>query len=257
MTSQVSIGRQMNKELNVFSNEKLMKIIRDMMYDHSTLYLKVDVKLEEDPTIDDDFTHVLHYKFNIINYERADCGPRENRNISFSYHDLEEPDTKYYGIKSGTHFFDDPQLLHSESDIYKMLLLKKYALLSFIYEYRHNLKLSKKSSDKILDQLQNVESHLFFKFFKNVSDEINNPKEKGFKEFLYSFLGKSINSIQYSCYYTTWHYDLSKKVKVEPKTEPETEPKTEPETETIELSEELEETKPKTKPKTKPLLLRS
>ena len=227
MASQVSIGRQMNKELKVFSNEKLMKIIRDMMYDHSTLYLKVDVKLEEDPTIDDDFTHVLHYNFNIIGYERADCGPRETRNISFSYYDLEDPDTKFY--ETGSYFFDDPQLMNSHSDTYKKLLLKKYALLSFIYEYRHNLKFSKKSSDKILDQLQNVESYLFFKFFKNVSEEINESKD--FKEFLYSFLGKSINSIQYSSYYTTWNYGLSKEVKVEPKPEPEPE-------EPIELSEE-------------------
>ena len=223
MADQASVGRQMNKELNVFSNEKLMKIIRDMMYDHSILYLKVDVKLEEDPTIDDDFTHVLHYKFNIIGYERADCGPRETRNISFSYHDLKDPDTKYYDSEGGSYFFDDPQLIHSHSDTYKMFLLKKYALLSFIYEYRHDIKLNEKSSDKILNQLQNVESHLFFKFFKNVDEEINEPKNKDFKEFLYSFLGKSINSIQYSSYYTTWDYDLSKEVKVEPTLEPKSE----------------------------------
>ena len=212
MSSQVYIGRQINNELKVFSNEKLMKIIRDMMYHHSTLYLKVDVKLEEDPTIDDEFTHVLHYNFNIIGYERADCGPLETRNISFSYHDLKDPNTKFYDIKGGYHFFDDPQLMNSQSDTYKKLLIKKYALLSFIYEYRHNLKFSKKSSDNILDQLKNVESHLFFKFFKNVK--------------------KEINSIQYSSYYTTWNYGLFKEVKVEPKSEPETEAD-----ELIELSE--------------------
>ena len=232
MASQVSIGRQMNEDLKVFSNEKLMKIIRDMMYDHSTLYLKVDVKLEEDPCIDDDFTHVLHYNFNIIGYERADCGPLETRNISFSYHNLDNPDTKFYDSKGGSYFFDDPQIMNSHSDTYKKLLLKKYALLSFIYEYRHNLKFSKKSSDKILDQLKNVESHLFFKFFKNVSEEINEPKNKDFKEFfLYSFLGKSINSIEYSSYYTTWHYDLSKEVKVEPEKEPKSE---------VEINKELD-----------------
>ena len=225
MASQVSIGRQMNKDLNVFSNEKLIKIIRDMMYDHSTLYLKVDVKLEEDPTIDDDFTHVLHYNFNIIGYERADCGPRETRNISFSYYDLEDPDTKFY--ETGSYFFDDPQLMNSHSDTYKKLLLKKYALLSFIYEYRYDIKLNEKSSDIISDQIKRVESHLFFKFFKNVDESINDPGSQDFKDFLYSFLGKSINSIQYSSHYTTWNYELSKEIKVEPTLEPTLEPKSE------------------------------
>ena len=219
MVSQVSVGRQMNKELNVFSNEKLMKIIRNKMYDNSTLYLNVDIKLEEDPYIDE-FTHVLHYNFNIIGHERADCGPRETRNMTFSCYDLKDPDTKYYKSKSGSYFFDDPQIMNSWSDTYKKLLLKKFALLSFIYEYRYNLKLSKKSSDIILKQIDNIESHLFFQFFKNVKqDEIN----KGFKEFLYNILGKSLDSIIYRSYYTTWHYDLCKEVKVEPKTEPETE----------------------------------
>ena len=232
MASQVSVGRQINKELNVFSNEKLMKIIRDMMYHHSTLYLKVDVKLEEDPTIDDEFTHVLHYNFNIIGNKRAKCGPLETINTSFSYHDLNDPNTKFYDSKGGYHFFDDPQLMNSHSDTYKKMLIKKYALLSFIYEYRHNLKFSKKSSDKILDQIKNVESHLFFKFFKNVKEEINNPEYEDFKKFLYNFLGKSINSISYSSYYTIWNYDLSKEFKLEPKSEPETETD-----ELIELSE--------------------
>ena len=221
MASQVSIGRQMNKELKVFSNEKLMKIIRDMMYDHSTLYLKVDVKLEEDPTIDDDFTHVLHYNFNIIGYERADCGPRETRNISFSYYDLEDPDTKFY--ETGSYFFDDPQLMNSHSDTYKKLLLKKYALLSFIYEYRYDIKLNEKSSDLISDQIKRVESHLFFKFFENVNESINDPGSEDFKEFLYSFLGKSINSIQYSSHYTTLNWKTFKEEKLEPRLEPKSE----------------------------------
>ena len=223
MASQVTIERQMNKELKVFSNEKLMKIIRDMMYDHSTLYLKVDVKLEEDPFIDDEFTHVLHYNFNIIGYERADCGPRETRNISFSYYDLEDPDTKFYDSKGGSYFLDDHQLMNSHSDTYKKLLLKKYALLSFIYEYRYDIKLNEKSSDKILDQLQNVESHLFFKFFKNVNESINDPGSEDFKEFLYSFLGKSINSIQYSSHYTTLNWTTFKEEKLEPRLEPKSE----------------------------------
>ena len=223
MVLQVSVGRQINKDLKVFSNVKLMKIIRDMMYDRSTLYLNVNIKLEEDPFIDDDFTHVLHYNFNIVGDERADGGPLENRNISFSYYDLKDPDTKFYDSKGGSYFFDDYQIMISHSDIYKILLLKKYVLLSFIYEYRYDIKLNEKSSDLISDQIKRVESHLFFKFFKNVNESINDPGSEDFKEFLYSFLGKSINSIKYSSYYTTWNYDLSKEEKIEPRLEPKSE----------------------------------
>ena len=221
MASQVSVGRQMNTDLKVFSNVKLMKIIRDMMYDRSTLYLQANLKLEEDPFIDDDFTHVLHYNFNIIGDERADGGPLETRNISFSYYDLKDPDTKFYDSKGGSYFFDDYQLMNSHSDIYKILLLKKYVLLSFIYEYRYDIKLNEKSSDIISDQIKRVESHLFFKFFKNVDKSINDPGSKEFKDFLYSFLGK--NSIKYSSYYTTWNYGTSKEQKIEPRLEPKSE----------------------------------
>ena len=213
MTSQVSLGYQLNKQLNVYSNKKLMDIIRKMMYDHSTLYLKVDVKLE-DPTFDDDFIHVLHYNFNIIGHERADGGPLKTRNISFSYYDIDDPYKKFYD--TGYYFFDDPQLLHSFMDTYKMLLLKKYILLSFIYEYRNNINYTKEESDEILNQINKVKSHLFFKIFKNVNESIN-PGNEDFKEFLYSFLGKSKNSLQYSSHYTKWDYTLSKEVKVEPK----------------------------------------
>ena len=223
MASQVSVGRQMNKDLKVFSNVKLMKIIRDMMYDRSTLYLQANLKLEEDPFIDNDFTHVLHYNFNIIGHERADGGPLETRNISFSYYDLKDPDTKFYDSKGGSYFFNDYQLMNSHSDIYKILLLKKYVLLSFIYEYRYDIKLNEKSSDIISDQIKRVESHLFFKFFKNVNESINDPGSEDFKEFLYNFLGKSINSIKYSSYYTTWNYGLSKEEKLEPRLEPKSE----------------------------------
>ena len=189
MSLQSSVGKQVNEDLNVFSIEKLMSIIRDMMYDHSILYLKVDLKLEENPHIDDDFVHVLHYNFNIIGNKRVNCGPRETKNISFSYHDLKDPDTKFYDSEGGSYFFDDPLIMNSNSDIYKMCLLKHYVLLSFIYEYRHNLKLSNKSSDKIFDKLQDLESTLFFKFFKNVKEEINETENKDFKDYLYIFFG--------------------------------------------------------------------
>lgn len=241
MASKVSIGRQMNKELKVYSNEKLMKIIRNNIYKRSTIYLNVDIKLEEDPFIDDELTHVLHYNYNILTDEIADCGPRETRTMLFSCHEMKYPDTKYFKKTSGYYFFDNPKLMNSYDDTYKTLLLKKFALLSFIYEYRHNLKLSKKSSDIILKQIDNIESHLFFKFFKNVKD-INNDVNDDFREFLYDFLGKSIESIKYSSYYTNWFYDDCKERQVEPETEqatedllelsePELEPELEPEIE--------------------------
>lgn len=223
MSLQVSIERQINEDLKFFSIENLISIIRDMMYDHSTLYLKVDLKLEENPHIDDDFAHVLHYNFNIIGNKRVNCGPLETRNISFSYHHLDDPNTKFYGSENGSYFFDDPLIMNSKSDTYKRWLLKKYTLLSFIYEYRHNLNLSKKSSDNILNKLQDLEATIFFKFSKNIKEEIiNNPKKKKFKDYLYIFLGKSKNAITYSSYYTKWDYGLSKEVEVKPDIEEKT-----------------------------------
>ena len=219
MSSQASVGKQLNEELKVFSNEKLMKIIRDMMYDESTLYLNVDVKIE-DPTIDDELIHVLHYNYNMIGHERADCGERETRNISFSYFNEDFPDKEFYD--TGSCFFDDPKLMNSDNDIYKKLL-KKFVLLSFIYEYRYDINLSEKSSDLIFDQLKTVESHLFFKFFNNVDESINNPGNEEFKEFLYSFLGKSIDSIQYSSHYTAFNWSTHKEEKIEPTLEPKSE----------------------------------
>ena len=194
-----------------------------MMYENSTLHLKVDLKLEENPHIDDDFVHVLHYNFNIIGNKRLNCGPQETKNISFSYYDLDNPDTKYYDSKGGSYFFDDPLIMNSKSDIYKRCLLKHYTLLSFIYEYRHNLKLSNKTSDKIFDKLQDLEKTLFFKFSKNIKEEIiDNPEKDNFNDYLYILLGKSKNAITYSSYYTKWDYVLSKEVEVKPDIEEKT-----------------------------------
>ena len=217
MSLQYSDEKQVNEDLKVYSIENLRSIIRNMMYENSTLHLKVDLKLEENPHIDDDFVHVLHYNFNIIGNKRVNCGPRETKNISFSYYDLDNPDTKYYDSKGGSYFFDDPLIMNSKSDIYKRCLLKHYSLLSFIYEYRHNLKLSNKSSVKIFDKLQDLEKTLFFKFSKNIKEEIiDNPEKDNFNDYLYILLGKSKNAITYSSYYTKWDYVLSKEVEVKP-----------------------------------------
>ena len=222
MASQASVGNQLNKKLNVISNEKLMKIIRDMMYDESIVYLKVDVKIE-----DDDIVYVLHYNYNIIGYERADCGDRETRNISFSYYDIDDPDKQFYD--TGSYFFDDPQLLRSDDDIYKKLLLKKFVLLSFIYEYRHDIKLNEKSSDLIYDQLKRVESTLFVKLHGNINDSMIGPD---FKEVLYEFLGKVlIKSIEYKSYHTTLNFTTFEEEKIEPTLEPKSE---------VEINKELD-----------------
>ena len=222
MALQASLGKQLNEELNVYSNEKLMKIIRDLMYDYSTLYLNVDVKIE-----DNDIVNVLHYNYNMIGYERADCGESETRNISFSYYDIDDfldsdKPKKFYD--TGSYFFDDPQLMNSYDDIYKKLLLKKFVLLSFIYEYRYDIKLSEKSSDIISDQLKRVESHLFSKLYGNIDDSKLGTEKDDFKDFLYEFLGKAlIKSIEYKSYYTAYNWTMHKEEKIEPRLEPKSE----------------------------------
>lgn len=222
MTSQASVGKKLNKELKVFSNEKLMKIIRDIMYDESTLYLNVDVKIEED-----DIVHVLHYNYNMIGYERADCGERETRNISFSYYDIDDhntPDGPKQFYDTGSYFFDDPQLLSSDDDIYKKLLLKKFALLSFVYEYRYDIKLNQKSTDIIFDQLKRVESHLFVKLHGNIKDSELGIAQDDFKDYLYEFLGNVlIKSIEYKSYYTALNWANFEEEKIEPTLEPKSE----------------------------------
>ena len=230
MSSQASVGKQLNEELKVFSNEKLMKIIRDMMYDVSTLYLNVDVKIE-----DHDIVYVLHYNYNMIGHERADCGKRETRNISFSYYDIDDfldSDKPKQFYDTGSYFFDDPQIMNSDNDIYKKLLLKKFALLSFIYEYRYDINLSEKSSDIISDQLKRVESHLFSKLHGNIDDSKLGAEKDDFKDFLYEFLGKIlIKSIEYKSYYTALNWATLKEEKVEPTLEPKSE---------LEINQELD-----------------
>ena len=201
-------------DIKNFNNENLIRIIRDMMNDVNNLYLKVDVKLEEDPSIDDGFSHVLHYNFNMLGGKRDFCPQRETINISFSYHDINKPDTNYYDTKGGYYFFHDPHLLYSMSDVNKKMLLKTYALLSFIYEYRYNLSLNEKSSDFILSSLKYLKKHLLFVFLKKEKFEYACDDEK-----LNELLGKTKNSIQYSSDFTILNLRTPKKIK--PKSEAE------------------------------------
>ena len=191
MSSQSSVEKQVNEELKVFSNKKLMKIIRNMMYDESIIYLDVDLAIE-----DGDFVYILHYNYNIIGHEIADAGELETKNISFSKCDTEDfynYDKPKQIYQTGSYFFIDPKLMRSDEDIYKKVLLKKFALLSFVYEFRHDIKLNKKSSDLIYKQIKRVEKSLFLKFHND-----------HFDEDLYKMLNKTpIKTIDYKSYHTS------------------------------------------------------
>ena len=200
-----------------FSNENLIKMIRDMMNNDFKLYLKVDVKLEEKPSIDDGFSHVLHYNFNMLGGERDFAPKLETMNISFSYHDINEPDTNYYDTKGGYYFFHDPHLLYSRSDINKKMLLKKYALLSFIYEYRYDINLNEKSSDNIYDEIKMLKSYIYFLFFKNVGEIDWGPYTEKIKELS----GKAKNSIQYNSHFEILNSRTRKIEIIKPKSEAE------------------------------------
>ena len=201
-----------------FSNENLIRMIRDMMDNVSILYLKVDVKLEEKPSIDDGFSHVLHYNFNMSGDKVGGfCRQRETMNISFSYHDKNEPDTNYYDTKGGYYFFHDPHLLYSSSDSNKKMLLKKYALLSFIYEYRYEINLNEKTSDIIYDKIKRLRSYIYFLFFKN-ADEIDwGP----YTEKVDELSGKAKNSIQYSSHFNIFNSKTLEIEIIKPKSEAE------------------------------------
>ena len=235
MSSQASLGKVLKKKLKVFSNEKLMGIAREMLYHASTAYLKTEVKIEKDKRV-----YVLHYNYNLIEEDLADCGDRETRNISFSYFNPECPDKEFYSNGSECLFFDDPQLLHSTCDTYKKLLLKKFTLLSFIYEYRHNTNYNEQTRKVIFHQLKRVKKELLFRF-NNVMTEYDVNHD--YTEFHKS--DYPVKSIEYKSNYIAWDERVYVFTKVEPNEkvielkEPnleETE-ETEPE-EPIELSEE-------------------
>ena len=199
--------------LSDLKNKNLIKKIRrDLMKDNNRLHLKVDVKIE-DPSVDDVFSHVLHYNFTILGSENC-CPNLETMNVSFSYHEINKPDTNYYDTKGGYYFFKDPYLLYGLSDGNKKMLLKKYALLSFFYEYRYNLSLDEKSSDLILKKLKDLKTHILFVFLKKekFKDACDDKK-------LNELLGKTKNSIQYSSDFTILNLLTSKKIK--PKSEAE------------------------------------
>ena len=196
------------KDLTDLHYDNLIRIIRkDIMNDISRLCLKVDVKIE-DPSVDDVFSHVLHYKFDMLDGV-ASCPDLETINVSFSYHEINNPDINYYDTKGGYYFFQDPHLLYSFRDSDKKMLLKKYALLSFIYEYRYNLRLNEKSSDFILSCLKDLKKHLLFVFLKKEKFVVYKSDDVKLNELL----NKTKNSIQYSSDLSILNLLTSKKIK--------------------------------------------
>ena len=188
------------------NRDLIMLIRREIMKNFNTLYLKVDVKIE-DPSVDDVYSHVLHYNFNILNSKYYKL---ETINVSFSYHEINKPDINYYNTEGGYYFFKDPHLFHSLYSLHdsnKLMLLKRYALLSFIYEYRYNLSLDEKSSDNILSYLKRLKKHILFVFLKKETfeDACNDKK-------LNELLDKTKNSIQYSSDFNILNLSTSKKI---------------------------------------------
>ena len=159
MANQASLGRHLVTILDVFSNERLLKISRKMLYHATVAYLKTEVKI-----VKNNLLYVLHYHYNLIEEDTADCGPRETMNIAFSYFDPDYPEKEFYTTGSECIFFNDPQLIHEISDTYKKLLLKKFTLLSFINEYASITTFDQNSKDIISDQLKRIKEELLFRF---------------------------------------------------------------------------------------------
>ena len=211
MAHQLSVGKNLNKKLKVFSNKKLMVIARDMLYHASTAYLKTEVKIEKE----NKRVYVLHYHYNLIEEDSADCGPRETRNIRFSYFNPEFPGKEFYSNGSECLFFDDPELLNDFSDVYKMLLLKKYTLLSFICEYRFITNYNKNSLDIIVDQLKKVEDELLFRF-NNVFTVYGYYDDNDAQDYIeFHKSDYPVKSIEYKSNYTAWDSRFFKDTKVE------------------------------------------
>ncbi len=211
MVHQASVGKHLNKKLKVFSNQKLMNIATDMLYHNSIAYLKTEVKIEKEGKC-----YVLHYHYNLIEDNVADCGELETRNIAFSYLDPEYPNKEFYSTGTECLFFDDPQLLHDFSDTYKKLLLKKYTLLSFIYEYKNNTNFDEKTKNVIFNQLKRVKNELLFRFNNEVTlyDFIEDSETQDYVKFHKSEY--PVKSLEYKSNYIEWNGGVEYDIKIEP-----------------------------------------
>ena len=204
MVDQASVGNNLNKKLKVFSNEKLMKVARNILYHASTAYLTTELKIEKDKRV-----YVLHYHYNLIEEDSADCGPRETRNILFSYFDPEFSGKEFYSNGSECLFFDNPQLINDFGDTYKKVLLKKFTLLSFINEYSCITNLGEMSLNIISEQLKKVKDELLFRF-NHVFTEYNyydNNKAQDYTKFHKS--NYPLKSIEYKSNYIAWDSRVS------------------------------------------------
>lgn len=211
MVHQASVGNHLNKKLKVFSNEKLMNIARHMLYHNSIAYLKTEVKIEKE-----DKCYVLHYHYNLIEENIADCGDLETRNIAFSYFDPEYPDKEFYSTGSECLFFDNPQLLYDYCDTYKKLLLKRYTLLSFIFEYRNNTNYDEKTLIVISNQIKRVKQELLFRF-NNVVSEYNFIGDNEAQDYVkFHKSDYPVKSIEYKSNYIGWDSRVGYDTKIEP-----------------------------------------
>ena len=214
MAHQASVGKVLNRNLNVFSNEKLLKIARNMLYHNSIAYLKTVLKIKKDNRV-----YVLHYHYNLIEDNIADCGDRETRNIAFSYFDPEYPEKEFYTTGSECLFFDDPQLLNYFGDTYKKLLLKKYTLLSFINEYKDITTFNQNSKNNISDQLKRVKQELLFRF-NNVFTEYDWIGDNEAQDYVkYHKSDYPIKSLEYKSDYIAFDGRISVDTKVDPNDE--------------------------------------
>lgn len=85
----------------------------------------------------------------------------------------------------------------SENDIKKILLLKKFSLLSLFKECLYGFGLDDQS-DEISNQIKKIESKLFFIFFGNIIDEFYDPENEEYNQIsvdsMYNFLGKTLST---------------------------------------------------------------
>lgn len=105
MSSQYLIESKINDNLKVLSNEYLMSTIRkNLEYKNNYIInLDVDVKLENDSSIDDNFVHILHFNLHIKGNGLKEIGTLENTNLEFTYY-FKEPDKIFYDKKGGSIF---------------------------------------------------------------------------------------------------------------------------------------------------------
>ena len=162
MTFQDTMDNTVNDKLKVFKNDELKKIIIDNKeyLNRTVINLDVDVKLENDPTIDDHYegvVHFLHFNYKLVIFNKV---VSENTNMEFSYYKDSKPEdlNQYYDSDGKSIFFDNYKLLGSKKDNKRILFLKKFLLLSYLKEQKLNNRLNRNDLeiDEIEKQLKKI-----------------------------------------------------------------------------------------------------